>query len=104
MTEQLLEALPNPIFFKGTDGRYLGVNRAWENLFGVPRTQIVGKTLHELPAASPEPGAPPGAAPRPGGGCPPPDPSARRAARHRTKRYGTAREHSASKPRSGPPM
>ena len=54
MTEQLLEALPNPIFFKGTDGRYLGVNRAWENLFGVPRTQIVGKTLHELHAARPE--------------------------------------------------
>jgi CHASE1-domain containing sensor protein len=28
MTQQLIEALPNPIFFKDTDGRYLGVNRA----------------------------------------------------------------------------
>ena len=30
MTQQLIEALPNPIFFKNTDGRYLGVNKAWE--------------------------------------------------------------------------
>jgi len=48
MTQQLIEALPNPIFFKGTDGRYLGVNRAWEKFFGVPRERFIGKTVHDL--------------------------------------------------------
>ena len=48
MTQQLIEALPNPIFFKSTDGRYLGVNRAWEEFFGVPRATFIGKTVHDL--------------------------------------------------------
>ena len=48
MTQQLIEVLPNPIFFKGTDGRYLGVNRAWEKFFGVPRETFIGKTVHDL--------------------------------------------------------
>jgi PAS domain S-box-containing protein len=48
MTQELIEALPNPIFFKGTDGRYLGVNKAWENFFGIPRSEFIGHTVHEL--------------------------------------------------------
>jgi len=47
-TQKLIETLPNPVFFKGLDGRYLGVNQAWERFFGTPREQIVGKTVHEL--------------------------------------------------------
>jgi diguanylate cyclase (GGDEF)-like protein/PAS domain S-box-containing protein len=48
MTQQLFEALPIPIFFKGTDGRYLGVNKAWEDYFATPRDAFVGKTVHDL--------------------------------------------------------
>ena len=29
----MLEALPNPVYVKGTDGRYSGVNSAWEAFF-----------------------------------------------------------------------
>ena len=47
-TQVLIETLPNPVFFKGLDGRYLGVNRAWEAFFNVPREAIVGKTVHAL--------------------------------------------------------
>jgi diguanylate cyclase (GGDEF)-like protein/PAS domain S-box-containing protein len=47
-TQKLIETLPNPVFFKGLDGRYLGVNQAWEQFFGTPREQIVGKTVREL--------------------------------------------------------
>lgn len=47
-TQELIEALPNPIYFKGTDGRYLGVNKAWEKFFGIPRIDFIGKTVHEL--------------------------------------------------------
>ncbi len=54
MTQELIEVLPNPIFFKGTDGRYLGVNRAWEKFFGVDRHSFVGKAVHDLYPNSPE--------------------------------------------------
>lgn len=54
MTQQLIESLPNPIFFKGTDGRYLGVNRAWEKFFGVARNTFIGKTVHDLYPNNPE--------------------------------------------------
>jgi PAS domain S-box-containing protein len=54
MAEQLIEALPNPVFFKGTDGRYLGVNKAWESFFGISRESFVGKTVHELYPHHPE--------------------------------------------------
>ena len=47
-TQKLIETLPNPVYFKGTDGRYLGVNQAWESFFGTPREAIVGRTVHDL--------------------------------------------------------
>ena len=54
MTQELIETLPNPIFFKGTDGRYLGVNKAWETYFGTPRKMFLGKTVHDLYPDHPE--------------------------------------------------
>ncbi|HWP89288.1 MAG TPA: PAS domain S-box protein, partial [Burkholderiales bacterium] len=53
-TQELIEVLPNPIFFKGTDGRYLGVNRAWEKFFGVTRENFIGKTVYELYPDAPD--------------------------------------------------
>ena len=53
-TQALIETLPNPVFFKGTDGRYLGVNKAWETFFNVPRSGIIGKTVHDLYPHAPE--------------------------------------------------
>ena len=48
MTQQLIEVLPNPVFFKDTEGRYIGVNKAWESYFGISRDQFIGKTVFEL--------------------------------------------------------
>jgi diguanylate cyclase (GGDEF)-like protein/PAS domain S-box-containing protein len=48
VAQELIEALPNPIFFKGRDGRYIGVNKAWEKFFGIPRDAFVGKTVYDL--------------------------------------------------------
>jgi PAS domain S-box-containing protein len=45
---ELMEALPLPVFFKSRDGRYLGVNRAWEEFFGIPRERFVGKRVADL--------------------------------------------------------
>jgi len=52
--QQLIEAVPQPIFFKDAEGRYLGVNKAWEEFFGIPREQFIGKSVFELYPNNPE--------------------------------------------------
>ncbi|HNR89461.1 MAG TPA: diguanylate cyclase [Spirochaetota bacterium] len=44
----LIDAIPNPIFYKDRDGRYLGCNKAFEAYLGTTRTEIVGKTVFDL--------------------------------------------------------
>lgn len=46
--ETLLETIPNPIFYKDTACRYLGCNKAFEEYVGYPRSQLIGKTPHEI--------------------------------------------------------
>jgi len=53
VARQMIEVLPVPVFFKGRDGKYLGVNKAWEEFFGVPRADFVGKEVHDLYPQSP---------------------------------------------------
>lgn len=48
VAQEVIEALPNPIFFKAANGRYIGVNEAWQRLFGVSRTTFVCNTVHDL--------------------------------------------------------
>src|SRR5437879_5032266 len=50
---QLVEALPVPVFFKSRDGKYLGVNKAWEEFFGLSRTSFLGKQVKDLYPQSP---------------------------------------------------
>ena len=47
-TEDLIEHNPNPIFRKDTRGRFVSVNRAWEELTGHARTGVVGKLYADL--------------------------------------------------------
>ena len=54
MTQQLIEVLPNPVFFKDTEGRYIGVNKAWESYFGITRDRFIGRTVFELYPDNPE--------------------------------------------------
>jgi PAS domain S-box-containing protein len=53
LAQQIMEALPVPVFFKGRDGRYLGVNKAWEQFFGVTRERMLGATARDLYHAAP---------------------------------------------------
>lgn len=46
--ETLLEALPYPVFYKDTEGKYIGCNRAFAVFLGLPREDIVGKTVFEI--------------------------------------------------------
>ncbi|MGE4552183.1 MAG: PAS domain-containing protein, partial [Desulfovibrionaceae bacterium] len=46
--QTLMETAPAPIFFKDIDGAYLGCNRAFEELMGLPRHEIVGHTVRSI--------------------------------------------------------
>ncbi len=46
--QELLNALPIPVFFKGVDGRYLSVNTAFEKFFGAPASELIGKSVYEI--------------------------------------------------------
>jgi len=44
----LMNELPEPVFYKDTQGIYLGCNRALEEFYGLPREQIVGHLAEDL--------------------------------------------------------
>ncbi|GEM_PF-2628156 len=44
----VLESLPNPVFFKDRQGVYVGCNRALELYLGRPREEILGRTVRDL--------------------------------------------------------
>nr|WP_311221573.1 MULTISPECIES: response regulator [unclassified Acidovorax] len=46
--QALIDAIPVPLFYKGADGRYIGFNRAYEQAFGVQRSDLIGKTVLDL--------------------------------------------------------
>ena len=41
--ETLMNAIPTPVFYKDTEGRYLGFNHSFENMFGDACKDLVGK-------------------------------------------------------------
>ena len=45
---KLVDSLAVPVFFKSRDGRYLGVNRAWEEFFGLKGESFIGKQVSDL--------------------------------------------------------
>ncbi len=52
--ETLIETIPSPIFFKDIQGRYQGFNDAFaRQIIGMPKEDIIGKTVHELPEEIP---------------------------------------------------
>lgn len=48
---QIISILPNPAFFKDTQGLYRGTNAAFERLLGRSKKEIVGKTIADLAPA-----------------------------------------------------
>ncbi|RPH46918.1 MAG: PAS domain S-box protein [Burkholderiales bacterium] len=45
---ELLDAIPVAIYYKDAAGRFLGVNRALESLFGIDRHEAIGRTSAEV--------------------------------------------------------
>lgn len=46
--ETLMQTLPNPVFYKDTEGKYLGCNKAFEAFMGLTRSNIIGKTAFDI--------------------------------------------------------
>ncbi len=44
----LMDTIPNPVFYKGPEGRYTGCNRAFERFIGLTQAEIIGKTGYEI--------------------------------------------------------
>ena len=46
--QTLIDSLPVPIFYKNRGGTYTGCNTAFEQYFGKPREEIIGKSVYDL--------------------------------------------------------
>lgn len=46
--QALMNAIPNPIFYKDVEGIYQGCNKAFEEFHGIPKSEIVGRSLYDL--------------------------------------------------------
>ncbi len=44
----IIEAIPSPLFFKNSEGYYLGCNKAFCNYLGLPTDKIVGHTVYDV--------------------------------------------------------
>lgn len=48
LLQTLIDAIPNPIFYKDANGLYQGCNKALEECWGLSREEIVGKTVRDI--------------------------------------------------------
>ena len=46
--QEMLNCIPLPVFYKDTDGAYLGCNKKFEEYAGCSQDQIVGKTVYDV--------------------------------------------------------
>jgi diguanylate cyclase (GGDEF)-like protein/PAS domain S-box-containing protein len=46
--QQLIEAIPGPVYYKDANSRYLGCNSAYETFTGLSSSEIVGKTPRDI--------------------------------------------------------
>ena len=46
--QALIDTIPYPLFYKGKDCRFIGVNKAYEETFGISREYLIGKQVLDL--------------------------------------------------------
>lgn len=46
--QALIDTIPYPLFYKGPDCRFIGVNKAYESTFGIHRNDLIGKQVLDL--------------------------------------------------------
>ena len=46
--QTLIDSIPNPVFYKDVDGKYIGCNEAFAALVGLPKEEVVGRSVYEV--------------------------------------------------------
>jgi PAS domain S-box-containing protein len=46
--QNIIDTIPNAVFYKDTNGLYQGCNKAFQDYVGLPKERIVGKTVFEV--------------------------------------------------------
>lgn len=46
--QTLMDSIPAPVFYKNTDGKYTGCNKAFEDFLGIQKKEIIGKAVYEV--------------------------------------------------------
>ena len=46
--QTLIDSIPNPVFYKDVDGKYIGCNEAFAALVGLPKEEVVGRSVFEV--------------------------------------------------------
>jgi len=46
--QSIVDAVPVPLFYKDLEGRYIGCNRAFEEVLGKGREELVGRTVYDV--------------------------------------------------------
>ena len=46
--QEILEAIPNPVFYKDTNNAFIGCNKAFSTFFGKTVSEVIGKTLAHI--------------------------------------------------------
>jgi PAS domain S-box-containing protein len=46
--QNLIDTIPGPIFYKDMDFRYIGCNTAFQKFIGIPREELVGKSVFDI--------------------------------------------------------
>lgn len=48
LLQKLIDTIPNPIFYKNTEGIFLGCNAAFEDCIGFQKDKVIGSTFYDL--------------------------------------------------------
>lgn len=46
--QNLIDTIPGPIFYKDREYRYIGCNTAFEDYIGIPREELIGKSVFDI--------------------------------------------------------
>lgn len=46
--QSMLDSMPNPVFYKSPDGKYMGCNKMFERYIGLSKEKLTGKTVKDI--------------------------------------------------------
>lgn len=46
--QSMMDSIPNPIFYKSPDGKYIGCNKMFEEYIGLSKDELAGRTVREI--------------------------------------------------------